>query len=122
MPGDDLVGDVGGGLDEGEVALALEPLLDDLHVEHAEEPAAEAEPEGVGRLGLEREAGVIERQLLERGPQIVELVVRGREQAAEDDLDRLLVAGEGRLAPAWRTSVMVSPMRTSESRLMLAMT
>ena len=31
--------------DEVEVELALEPLLDDLHVEQAEEAAAEAEPE-----------------------------------------------------------------------------
>ena len=94
---DDLVGDVGGGLDQGEVALALEPLLDDLHVEHAQEPAAEAEAQRVGRLGLEREARVVERQLLQRGPQVVELVVRGREQPAEDDRHGLLVAGQGDL-------------------------
>jgi hypothetical protein len=34
---DDLVGDVGRRLHEREVALALEPLLDDLHVEHPQE-------------------------------------------------------------------------------------
>ena len=35
-----------------EVALALEPLLHDLHVEEPQEPAAEAEAERGGRLGL----------------------------------------------------------------------
>ena len=69
-----------------EVALALEPLLDDLHVEHAEEAAAEAEAEGVGRLGLVGEARVVERELLESGPEVLELVVSGREEAAVDDL------------------------------------
>ena len=94
---DDLVGDGGGGLDQREVALALEPLLDDLHVEHAQEAAAEAEPERVGRLGLEREARVVERQLLQGGAQVVELVVGGRKQPAEDDRHGLLVSGQGHL-------------------------
>ena len=92
LAGDDLVGDVGGGLDQGEVALALQSLLDNLHVEHAQEPATEAEPERVGGLGLEGEAGIVECQLLQGRAEVLELIVRGREQAAEDDLHRLLVA------------------------------
>ena len=52
--------------DEVEVELALEALLDDLHVEQAEEPAAEPEPERDRALRLEREARVVEVQLLER--------------------------------------------------------
>ena len=41
----DLVGDVRRGLHQVEVAVALQALLDDLAVEHAEEAAAEAEAE-----------------------------------------------------------------------------
>ena len=43
----DLVGDVRGGLHQVELAVAFEPLLDDLAVEHAEEAAAEAEAEAL---------------------------------------------------------------------------
>ena len=43
-----------------EVVLALEPLLDDLHVQQAEEAAAEAEAERLRGLGLEDERGVVE--------------------------------------------------------------
>ena len=43
------------GRDEVEVVLALEPLLDDLHVEQAEEAAAEAEAERGRGLRLEGE-------------------------------------------------------------------
>ncbi len=43
VAGQDLVGHGRGGLHQREVALALEPLLHDLHVEHAQKPAAEAE-------------------------------------------------------------------------------
>ena len=52
--------------DEVEVELALEPLLDDLHVEQAEEPAAEPEPERDRALRLVGEARVVEVELLER--------------------------------------------------------
>ena len=37
--------------DERQAELALEPLLDDLHVQQTEEAAAESEPERAGRLG-----------------------------------------------------------------------
>ncbi len=39
--------------DELEVELALEPLLHDVHVQQAEEPAPEPEPERLRGLGLE---------------------------------------------------------------------
>jgi hypothetical protein len=60
-------------LHEVEVVLALEPLLDDLHVQQAEEAAAEAEAERVAGLGLERERAVVEAQLLERLAQVLVL-------------------------------------------------
>ena len=50
----DLVLDRRRGGDEVEVELALEALLDDLHVEEAEEPAAEPETERDRALGLDR--------------------------------------------------------------------
>ena len=52
--------------DQVEVELALEALLDDLHVEQAEEAAAEPEPEGDRALRLVGEARVVEVELLER--------------------------------------------------------
>ena len=45
--------------------LALEALLDDLHVEQAEEAAAEPEPERDRALRLERERRVVEVELLD---------------------------------------------------------
>ena len=55
--------------DEVEAELALQPLLDDLHVEQAEEAAAEAEAERHRALGLVGEARVVEVELLERIPE-----------------------------------------------------
>src|SRR5438552_10223773 len=53
----------GGGDDQREVELALEALLDDLEVEHAEEAAAEAVAERERGLGLEVEGGIVEAEL-----------------------------------------------------------
>ena len=50
--GRDQVLDARRGGDQREVELALEALLDDLHVQQAEEPAAEAEAERAGRSGV----------------------------------------------------------------------
>ena len=61
----DLVAHAGGGGDEVEIEFALEALLDDLHVEQAEEAAAEAEAESDGAFRLEEEGGIVEAQLLE---------------------------------------------------------
>ena len=49
----DLVADAGSGGDEVEIEFALETLLNDLHVEQAEEAAAESEAEGDGTFGFE---------------------------------------------------------------------
>ena len=56
--------------DQVHVELALEPLLDDLHVQQAEEAAAEAEAERHRRLRLEEERRVVQPQLLERVAQL----------------------------------------------------
>src|SRR5436190_986081 len=70
----DLVLDVRGRGQQLEVVLALEPLADDVHVQQAEEAAAEAEAEGLTRLRLPGEGRVVQRQLLERVAQVLELV------------------------------------------------
>ena len=94
------VGEVGDVLDrrgrgyEREAELALEPLADDLHVQQAEEPAAEAEAEGGARLGLVGHAGVVQLELLEGVAQVRELVAVDRVKAAEDHRLRVLVALE----------------------------
>ena len=75
--------DRGRGGDEVEVVLALEALLDDLHVEQAEEAAAEAEAERLRGLGLVGERRVVELQLLERVAQLLVVVGVGREEAGE---------------------------------------
>ena len=64
------VGDVRRGDEEVEVELALEPLADDLHVQQAEEAAAEAEAERLRGLRLVEERGVVELQPLERVAQL----------------------------------------------------
>ena len=81
-----------------EVVLALEPLADDLHVQQAEEPAAEPEAERARRLGLVGERRVVEPQLLERLAQVGVLVAVDRVEAAEHHRLRVAVALE-RLAP-----------------------
>ena len=55
----DLVDDARQRRDEVEVELALQALLDDLHVQHPEEAAAETEAERHGGLRLERERCIV---------------------------------------------------------------
>ena len=86
------VGDVRRGDEEVEVELALEPLADDLHVQEAEEAAAEAEAERLRRLGLVRERAVVELQPLERVAQLRVVVGVGREDPGEDHRLHVLVA------------------------------
>ena len=75
-----------------QVVLALEPLAHDVHVQQAEEAAAEAEAERLARLRLPGERGVVQLQLLERVAQVGELVGLDREQAAEHHRLDLAVA------------------------------
>ena len=77
-----------------EVVLALEALAHDVHVQQAEEAAAKAEAERVGGLGLPRQRGVVERQLLERVAQVRVVVGVDREEAAEDHRLDVAVAGQ----------------------------
>ncbi len=116
----DAVDDRGRGRDQVEVELALQPLLDDLQVQQAEEAAAEAEAERGGGLHLVGEAGVVEAQLAHRGAQVLELGRVDREQAAEHHRLRRLEAGQRRRGAARASSVMVSPTRVSATSLIAA--
>ena len=69
--------------DEVEVELALQPLLHDLHVQQAEEAAAEPEAERGGRLRLVLQAGVVEPELLQGVAQVLVLVGLGRIEPRE---------------------------------------
>ena len=94
--------DAGRGGEEVQVVLALEALLHDLHVEQAEEAAAEPEAERLGGLRLVGERGIVQRQLLERVAQLGEVVWSSTGiEAAEDHRLGLAVAGQ-RLGAARR--------------------
>ena len=83
-----------------EVVLALQALAHDVHVQQAEEAAAEAEAQRVGGLGLPAQRGVVERQLLQRVAQVGVVVGVDREQAAEHHRLDLAVAGQRLGRPA----------------------
>src|SRR5690606_10774506 len=89
------VDDGGRGGDQVEVELALQPFLDDLQVQQAEEAAAEAEAERGGRLHFIGEGGVVEAQLADGGAQVLEVGGVDGKQAAEDDRLRRLEARQG---------------------------
>ena len=91
---DDLVGDGRRRLDHVEVVLALEALLHDLHVEQAEEAAAEAEAERLAGHGLEVERGVRERERRQAFAQALEVAGVRREEVRVHHVDRRAVAGE----------------------------
>ena len=87
--------DVGGRRDQLEPELPLEPFLDDVHVEQAEEPAPEPEPERPRGLGLVDERRVVQLQPVERLPQLRVVAALGGEQAAPHHRPRLAVARQG---------------------------
>ena len=62
--------DVRRGGDQVQVELALQPLRDDLHVQQAEEAAAEAEAQRDRGLRLVGQRGVVELQLVQRVAQL----------------------------------------------------
>ena len=109
------VGDVRRGDEQVEVELALEPLAHDLHVQQAEEAAAEAEAERLRRLGLVEERRVVQLQLLERVAQLRVVVGVGREEPGEDHRLDVLVARAAPRRPGARSAVSVSPTRSSET-------
>ena len=94
--GEDLVGDVRRGLHQVEIGFLLQPLLDDLHVQQAQESAAETEAQGIARLGLELEAGIVDAELGQRVAQLFEILAVRRIQPAIDHPLRRVIAGQRR--------------------------
>ena len=76
------------------VVLALQALLDDLHVQEPEETTAEPESERGGGFRLVEERGVVQSQLLQRVPQLGVLVAFDRVETGEDHRLQLLEAGK----------------------------
>ena len=80
---EDVVFDAGRGDQQLEVVLALEPLANDLHVQHAQKATAEAEPECDRAFGLVDERCVVELQSFERFTQQRVFFAVGRIQASK---------------------------------------
>ena len=80
----DVVDDGGQGGDKIQIELPLQTLLNDLHVEHTEEAAAEAEAQRNGGFRLEGQGGVVELELLQRVPQVGVLAAVLRVDTAVD--------------------------------------
>ncbi len=105
--------------DKVEVELAFEPLLNDLHVQHTKEAAAEAEAECDRALRLERQRRVVELQLLQRIAQIGILRAILGVNTAEYHRTRRTIAGQRFRRRTFRP-VTVSPTRVSDTVLIEA--
>ena len=90
----DAVDDGGQGGDEVEIKLALQPLLDDLHMQHTQKTASEAKTQRNRRLRLERQRRVVELQLFQRVAQVGVLRAVLSVDAAVDHRARGAVAGQ----------------------------
>ena len=78
------VANAGRGREQLEIELALEPLLDDLHVQEAEEAAAETEAQGGRVLRFIRERCIVELELRDGVAQVFVLLGDDRKEAGED--------------------------------------
>ncbi len=79
-----------------EVVLALQPLLDDLHVQEAEVAAAEAEAQRSRGLRLVGEGGVVQSQLVQGIAQVLIVTSVDGENPAEHHRLHLLEPRERR--------------------------
>ena len=67
--------------DQVQVVLALQALLNDLHVQHAEEAATEAEAQCVRAFWRVLQRRIVQRQLLQRVTEVFKVIGADREQA-----------------------------------------
>ena len=79
---------------EVELELALEPLLDDVHVQQAQKPASEAESQGKRCFRFIAERRIVQPQFLQRIAQIGVAVAVHRVDAGEDHGLHVLVTRE----------------------------
>ena len=70
--------------DQVQIELALQTLLDDLHVQQAQEAHAEAKAQRHRRLGLPHQRRIVDVQLIERVAQVLVVLVVDGEQARVD--------------------------------------
>ncbi len=110
----DLVNDGRCRRDEIKIVLALKSLSDDVEVQKAEEPAAEAEAQRRGVFRLVLKGGVVQLKLLERVPKVRIAGGIRRVNAAVDHRLRLLVAREGLRAGVLRVRDRVADTAGSD--------
>src|SRR6266576_7310326 len=92
----DAIFDGGCRAEQREVELALETLLDDLHVEQPEKAAAEAEAESGRGLRLVHQRGIVELEFLERLLELLILLRVRRKEAGEHHRRNVPVSGQRR--------------------------
>ncbi len=80
--------------DQIEIVFPLKPFLDDIHMQQAQEAAAESEAESLRGLRFILQAGIVELKLVERIMKVLELGRIARIQAAVDHRIQFLVAGK----------------------------
>jgi hypothetical protein len=99
------------GGDQIQIVFTLQPLLDDLHVQHAEEAAAEAEAQRGGALRFEEQGGIVQGELVEGVAERLVVIAGDGEQARIhlrlhllEASQRLLgtVLGQGQGITHWR--------------------
>ena len=83
------------GHDDGLVELPFQPLLNDLKVQKAQEPAAEALAQRSGRILLVRKGCVVQLIFLQRLQERLVVVRCDRIDGREDDRLHFLEAGQG---------------------------
>ena len=93
-----LVRNVGNGGDHVHIELALQPLLNDFHVQQSEKTAAETESQGHRRFGLESERSIIQLQLFQRCPQVFKLLAFDGVNTGKNHWLHLFEAGDGFVA------------------------
>ena len=91
----------------------LEPLLDDLHVEKAQEAGAEAKTQGLRCLGYKSKGGIIELQLVQGFTQILVIFGICRVDACKDHWLGHPVTWQVFGRGAWPMLVIGSPTRAS---------
>jgi hypothetical protein len=106
--GDEFVDHGRRGGDQIELILALQALLHDLHVQHAEKPDAEPEAQCSGGLGLVAERRVVQRQLLQRFAEGLVVLRIDREQTGEHARLHLLEARQRRIAGPFRVGQRIA--------------
>ena len=80
---------------EAQLEIPLQPFLDDLPMEEAEKPGPEPEAEGGRVLRLIMERGVVQPELLQGVPEVLDAALPRREHAAEDHGLGLLESRQG---------------------------